>query len=311
MPAPAIAILLATYNGAANLTEQLESFARQTHPPALILVSDDGSTDATRTILSDFAAAHPALPLTVLEGPRQGAAVNFLSLLARCPSDIDMACFSDQDDVWLETKISRAVSALTDQVGGDARPLLYCARTWECDADLSNRRLSRMPRKPPDFRNALVQNIAAGNTIMLNPAALNIAREAAAYTDEVAVHDWWIYQLMTGVGARTVFDTEPVLLYRQHHGNLIGANRGGLATLRRLRHLFTGTFQKWNDMNIAALEQSSALLTAANLEVLRHFSAGRTGGLLGRISMLRTTRVYRQGKLGQASLVLAAALGRL
>ncbi|KEJ87719.1 glycosyltransferase family 2 protein, partial [Sulfitobacter donghicola] len=254
MPAPAVAILLATYNGAVNLAEQLESFARQTYSPALILVSDDGSTDATHTILRDFSAAHPALPFTMLKGPQQGAAANFLSLLARCPSDIDMACFSDQDDVWLETKISRAVAALTDHGDSGTAPLLYCARTWECDMDLSNRRLSRLPRKPPGFCNALVQNIAAGNTIMLNRAALGMAREAATYTNEVAMHDWWIYQLMTGAGAQTIFDPEPVLLYRQHVGNLVGANRGGLATLRRLRHLFTGTFRTWNDVNIAALE---------------------------------------------------------
>ncbi|MCX7568025.1 glycosyltransferase family 2 protein [Sulfitobacter sp. F26169L] len=306
MTAPAVAILLATYNGARNLAEQLDSFAAQTHPPALVLVSDDGSTDATRDILARFATAHPALPLQVLEGPQQGSAANFLSLLARCPEDIDMACFSDQDDVWLENKIARAVAQL-----GNTDPQLYCARTWECDDDLSNRRISRLPPKPAGFRNALVQNIAAGNTIMLNRAALDLARTAAARTGEVAVHDWWVYQLMTGAGARVIFDPEAVLLYRQHAGNLIGANRGMLATLRRLRHLFTGTFRRWNDINIAALEVSAAHLTEENRALLRHFARARTQGPRARIAMLRKTGFYRQGRLGQASLWLAAMLGRL
>lgn len=316
MPPPAVAILLATYNGAPNLAEQLDSFAAQTHPPALVLVSDDGSEDATRTILDSFAARHPALPVTVLEGPRAGAAANFLSLLARCPPHIDMACFADQDDVWLADKTARAVSHLARPHlarthMADTAPRLYCARTFECDADLDNRRLSRLPRKPPGFRNALVQNIAAGNTIMLNRAALDIARTAAAVTGEVAVHDWWVYQLMTGAGAEVIFDPEPVLLYRQHAGNLIGANRGGLASLRRLAHLFTGTFSRWNDINIAALEQSAQHLTPENLGLLRQFARGRSRRLAGRTAMLRSTGVYRQGMLGQASLWLAAVAGRL
>lgn len=306
MTAPAVAILLATYNGAENLDAQLRSFAEQSLPPALILISDDGSTDSTRDMIAAFAAAHPALPVQLLEGPRKGSAANFLSLLARCPAQIDMACFSDQDDVWLEDKIARAVA----QFYGEA-PMLYCARTWECDADLTNRRLSRMPRKPAGFRNALVQNIAAGNTIMLNRPALELARSAAARTGEVAVHDWWIYQLMSGAGAKVIFDPEPVLLYRQHAGNLIGANRGPLASLRRLHHLYTGTFRRWNDLNIAALEQSLDNLTKENRELLDQFATGRTKGISGRIAMLRATGFYRQGTLGHASLWLAAVLGRL
>lgn len=310
MTSPAVAVLLATYNGAGNLAEQLDSFAAQSHLPALILVSDDGSTDATREILAGFRDAHPALPLELVEGPRQGSGANFLSLLARCPDGIDMACFADQDDVWLEDKIARAVARL-DGAATPEDPVLYCAHTWECDADLRGRRLSRSPRKPPGFRNALVQNIAAGNTIMLNRPALDLARRAARNTDVIAMHDWWVYQLMTGAGAQVIYDAQAVLLYRQHGGNLVGANRGTLATLRRLRHLFTGTFRVWNDINIAALEQVSDSLTPENRALLRHFAQGRTQGLAGRFDMLRDTRVYRQGALGQASLWLAVLLARL
>jgi len=309
MTTRAVAILLATYNGAKNLRAQLDSFAAQSHPAALLLVSDDGSTDATREIIAEFAAAHPALPVQLLEGPRSGAPANFLSLLARCPAQIDMACFSDQDDVWLPHKIACAVSQLAADT--DGIPQLYCAHTWECDADLGNRRRSRSPRKAPGFRNALVQNIAAGNTIMLDRRALDMLRAAAAQTGQVAVHDWWVYQMVTGAGGRVIYDPEPVVLYRQHAGNLIGANRGPLASLRRLGHLFTGTFQRWNTLNIAALEASSQHLTPENLTLLRQFSRARSQGPLACTAMLRQTRFYRQGSLGQASLWLAALMGRL
>lgn len=306
MSSPVVAVLLATYNGAACLQEQLDSLAAQTYPPARVLVSDDGSTDATRAIVSGFAARHPALGVEILEGPRRGSAANFLSLLARCPEDVDMACFCDQDDVWLPGKIARALAQLDP-----ASLQMYCARTWECDETLQNRRASRLHPRPPGFANALVQNIAAGNTIALMGPALALSRAAAREAGAVVVHDWWIYQLLTGAGAQVIYDTEPVLLYRQHRGNLIGANRGPLATLRRLRHLFTGTFRRWNNINLAALETSAQRLTPENRRLMRAFAAGREGGPRARISMLRRTGVYRQGRLGEASLRLAALLGRL
>ncbi|MGR3482041.1 MAG: glycosyltransferase, partial [Salipiger marinus] len=166
-------------------------------------------------------------------------------------------------------------------------------------------------RRPAGFANALVQNIAAGNTIALRGPALALARAAARDPAEVVVHDWWVYQLLTGAGARVIYDAQPVLLYRQHRGNLIGANRGPLASLRRLRHLFTGTFQRWNEINLAALAASAHHLTPQNRDLLGRFAAGRAAGPLGRLAMLRATGVYRQGKLGEASLRLAALLGRL
>ena len=71
---PAVAVLMATFNGAAHLAAQLDSFAGQSLPPRWLVVSDDGSTDATLEILADFASRHPAISVTVLHGPRRGAA---------------------------------------------------------------------------------------------------------------------------------------------------------------------------------------------------------------------------------------------
>ena len=76
-----ITILMASYNGAAHIGAQLESLAAQSHADWRLIVSDDGSRDATCAIIDAFAARFPSGQIRRVEGPRQGATVNFLTLL--------------------------------------------------------------------------------------------------------------------------------------------------------------------------------------------------------------------------------------
>jgi len=304
-----IAILLATFNGAPNLREQLDSYAAQTQPAARLIVSDDGSRDETLAILADFAARHPELPLTLINGPHQGAAHNFLQLLRAVPPEIDMVAISDQDDVWLPEKLAHGAQALAAEDPG--LPTLFGGRSWVCDAQLGKRSLSSLPLRAPGFCHALVQNIAGGNTMMLNRAALDVLRPASIEPRRLVAHDWWIYQIITGIGGRVLFDPVPLLLYRQHGGNLIGANHGLAAKYRRLKLLLNGRFRHWNSVNIKALNASAHRLTPQNRQILANFEQLRHGGMIQRLRLLKRIGLYRQGLQGSLSLWLAAVLGKI
>ena len=313
-PAPArahVTILLATRDGAAHLGPQLDSIAAQSHRDWSLIVSDDGSADATCTMVERFARQREN-PVTLLQGPGRGSAANFLFLMrewaALAPPDAWMA-FSDQDDVWLADKIARAVDLLARVPAGG--PALYCSRSWVCDTGLANRRLSAPRPHPPGFRNALVQNIAAGNTIVLNPAAARLAAAAAQEAGQVVVHDWWLYQLITGCGGTVLHDDRPGLLYRQHSGNLIGANDGLAARARRVSGLLGGTVRDWNAVNIAALRRSAYRLTPENRALLEAFAHARRAHLPARLAALARLGLYRQSRPATLSLYLAALLRRL
>jgi hypothetical protein len=310
--APKVAILLACYNGAVHLRAQLDSYLTQSLPPALVLVGDDGSTDASRTVITEFAASHPTLPLRLLEGPRQGSAQNFLQLLRAVPPQIDLVAISDQDDVWLPHKLGRGAAMLA--AVEPMRAGLVLGTTLVCGEDLGAPQCSPLPRRPPDFRHALVQNIAGGNTMMLNRAAVDLlaaaSLEAGRSAGSVVVHDWWIYQIISGVGGAVIFDPEPGLLYRQHPGNLIGANTGARAKIMRLRMMMAGHFRQWNTTNLQALGASSARLTPQNRKLLENFARMRHAGPITRLWLLHKSGLYRQGFAGRVSLWVAAALGK-
>lgn len=304
-----IVVLLATCNGAAHLRPQLESLRNQLRRPTRLIVSDDGSRDDTPAILADFAASDPGFAVEILEGPRRGGAQNFLQLLRAVPQGTDFVALSDQDDVWLPDKIARGVRLLS-RLPAD-RPALLGGRSYICDADLHNQRMSSLPRRSPSFCHALVQNFAGGNTMMLNSAGIDLVRDAAAEAGRVVVHDWWIYQVISGVGGAVIFDEVPLLLYRQHGGNQIGANAGLSAKLRRMRWMLGGRFRRWNAINLAALRASSHRFTPENRAIIADFARLQRSGLWDRLTILRRLGLYRQGLEGTLALWLAAVLGRI
>ena len=307
MSEPAIAVLMATYNGAAHLAAQLDSIAGQTLPPRWLVISDDGSTDRTPDLVRDFARRHPTIAVTVLRGPGQGAAANFLHLLTHVPGGADVVALSDQDDVWLAGKLADGAALL----GDSNLPVLLGARTLVCDGNLRGAYPSPLWRRPFGFGHALVQSFAGGNTMMLNRAAIRLAAAAAQEAGQVVMHDWWLYQIIAGADGRVVFDPSPQLYYRQHGANQIGANRGPIAKLHRLRALLRGDFRHWNGINLRALAASAHRLTPENRAVLQGFGQLRALPLRERVALFRRLGLYRQGPAGTASLWLAVALGRL
>lgn len=303
---PQIVILMAVFNGGAYLQDQLDSFARQTHADWRLIVSDDGSTDDSLAILDRFAAEHP---VHIQAGPGQGFAANFLALLGSAPKDAAFVALSDQDDVWFDARLERGRRALEGV--DDATPALYCARTVVVDQRLTPLHETPLFVRPAAFPNALVQSLGGGNTMMLNRAALDLVGDAAAEAGPIVAHDWWLYQIIAGCGGTVINDPEPVLNYRQHGGNQIGANRSAAARWDRLKQVLQGRYSGWHDTNIAALNRSSHRMTVEAQHTLHRFQAARSGGLFRRLGHLWASGVYRQSRVGTAALFVACLMGRL
>lgn len=316
-------ILLATYDGAAHLQAQLNSFAAQTCQDWDMIVSDDGSHDDSRAIVVNMGAlwqappqsAAPSAPgsgchaLTLLDGPRRGFVRNFFHLLTQVPPTADWAALSDQDDVWFADKLERALVALS-AVPPEC-PGLYCAGSLICDAALTPIRRSTRFHRPPDFRNALVQSVGGGNTMVLNRAALDLVREAACEAEDAAAHDWWLYQVISASGGTILRDPEPVLFYRQHGGNAIGANTSLRGRVYRVLFIMGRRFSTWNDINLRALNASRHRFTPKARQVLDSYAQARKGRPWTRLRALWASGVYRQSRRGSFALYLACLLNRL
>ncbi len=259
---PRVAVLLSTFDGARYLPAQLASLAAQDGVRWVLYWRDDGSTDTSRAVLEEFAAGIGAGRCVRVAGlgERLGAAASFLALLravAPLLDAADLVAFADQDDVWLPAKLRRGAAAL----GTGDGPALYCARQVLVDATLTPIGLSAPMTRGLNFPALLTQNIASGCTVMMNRDAVRLA--VRSHPSPAALHDWWCALIVAGAGGRILYDEEPVVLYRQHAANLVGAApsilRRGMAALRRGPGVFMGIMRQ----NLAALAAQPELLSDA------------------------------------------------
>ncbi len=117
-----VSVVMCTYNGERYIREQLDSILAQTYPITEIIIQDNESTDGTMAILQEYAKAYPIIHVfshprftniaPTDDATRQIVNDNFFSAIARATSDY--IAISDQDDIWLHTKIEEQMSTIGD-----------------------------------------------------------------------------------------------------------------------------------------------------------------------------------------------------
>jgi glycosyltransferase involved in cell wall biosynthesis len=305
---PLVLILMGTFNGQRFIRDQLDSIASQTHNNWKLVISDDGSTDRTLEIARCWAKEVGEERVILRSGPQQGFARNFLSLASDKSLKADFYAFSDQDDIWRADKISSAVSYLRE--AKEMCPSLCCGRTAYIGKDSEIYALSPLFKKRPCFHNALVQNLAGGNTMLFNNQTRDLLEKAGLRVN-VAFHDWWTYLLVTGCEGFVFYDETPRVLYRQHDRNSLGGNLGWRAHLVRLNKLLKENFKEWTNLNTAALSKVQHLLSKNNREILADFLTARNSNVIRRCLAFKRLGIYRQTMLGNLGLLIGLLLNKI
>ena len=303
-----VTIMLGAYNGQNYIAEQLDSIHRQRHSNWELIVSDDGSTDRTPEIINGYVSQWPTGKISLRPGPRNGFCKNFLSMACDPDLSSDYYAFSDQDDLWEPEKLSAAIEWL-DSIPKNI-PALYCGRTASVDNEGNQIGLSPHFKLPPSFRNALVQSIAGGNTMVFNEAARQLLVVAGADVD-VPSHDWWLYILVTGSGGVVKYDPVPRISYRQHGENLVGANKSWTARWSRMAQLLRGRMRSWNAMHLRAIEKVRDLFTTENQRLVDDFQRIYSRSLFERLQILRKSGFHRQTTIDQLGLFAATILRKV
>ena len=228
-----VAVLMATYNGARFLREQLDSLWQQTRQDFELIVRDDGSTDGTMDMLRDEVALRPDRVRIVDDGQgRLGPKASFAALLRQ--TDARWIAFCDQDDYWLPAKLARQITTLEElqAAHGPATPLLCCSDAVVTDSELrvtapsyfARHNISVAQGRDLALPRLLFRNFAIGATTMVNAA---LAARCRSMPEEAIMHDWWC-ALVACVSGRSVVLPDAQVRYRQHGGNAVGSRRHGL-----------------------------------------------------------------------------------
>jgi hypothetical protein len=289
---PKLAILLSTYNGGKFLKEQLDSLLGQTYTNFIIVVRDDGSADDSVEILQGYADGHPdrfhlvgnAATDNNDSDDNLGACGSFSLLMDyvfqhKTELGLEQAymMFCDQDDVWYENKIERELQCMLEteaQLDQDAPALVHSDLAVVSENQdmiaISFTRYQGLETERNSFCNLAISNLVTGCTALINEAA---ARKALPIPEGAIMHDWWLGLVAAGFG-QIVFIDAPLVYYRQHGSNTIGAKEHQQATLSDKSFLHRLLSIEPNEHLFEVAEQAAAFLERYGGELAEHEMRG-------------------------------------
>lgn len=287
-----IDIVLASYNGERFIEEQIRSIQKNINYDQLVarvIIVDDGSTDNTESIVTKLLIKDPKIEWQINTSNLHGPSNNFAFGLAQTTSEYIM--LSDQDDIWLPEKISTSFAEIqslqtlhSSKVGSidGSIPLLVFSDKLIVDEQLnlisnSYFSLKKIPENwHLNFNRLCQQNVASGCTMLFNRSLLRLALPIpkTAY-----MHDWWLVLVANYCGQVSLIP-QPLIKYRQHQHNSIGANKVSkwqLITqfnqhLHKFKHSFVKTSKQAQAfelfINKHTLKSNNSLSALAQIEYL-------------------------------------------
>lgn len=292
-------MLLATYNGAEFLAQQLDSILQQTWPNLVIVIRDDHSTDNTAELIRSFASEHPDRVHRVkVDGMRGGAKDNFSTLIGyvlehKVQLGLERAymMFSDQDDIWRPEKMERQARLMFQvEESGTGTPVLVHCDLHVVDAALqpiadSFIRYQGLDARRNGFGQLLISNLVTGCTMFINEA---LAEKAVPVPPEAVMHDWWLGLVAAAFG-EIAFLPEQLVEYRQHENNTLGAREHRTPSLAG-REVLRKVFHKAYTPLFAEVATQAEIFLArfhANLAYRQRVSLRMTMGLRSKIGHLQ------------------------
>ena len=228
MDKPTIAVLLSAYNGEKFIKEQIDSILKQKDVELNLFVRLDGCTDSTKEIVNSYNGIH------VFEEENIGLAKSFMELIKKAGCDYDYYCFADQDDIWLEEKLIKAIDKLKDKT----QPTLYTSnqKLVDVNADFIGMRYSSPVNV--SYKQILCNNLVAGCTMVWNKALQQYLLDNIPTDDllKKRIHDVWVGMVAASIG-EVIYDEESYILYRQHANNVVGVKKRNklLAQFKKFR----------------------------------------------------------------------------
>lgn len=222
-----VTVLLAAYNGANHIKQQIESIkSSECDAEIFLVIGLDPSTDETAEILGNLESES----ITTIKNPTPSGSAkkNFSRLVEHALTrDSNYFAFSDQDDIWDSEKIAITLHRLheMEREHGIETPLLVFSDSRVVTEDLLVISPSFLtaeslnPDTAQDFKKLLIQNVGQGCTFLFNRALLELANPIP---DTARMHDHW-FMLVACAFGKIGYVNKPLLNYRQHSSNVLGS----------------------------------------------------------------------------------------
>ncbi len=201
-----ISVCMATYNGEKYLEAQLNSILPQLKEGDELIISDDGSSDGTMSILS----ALPSDNVRIFQNSFRNPVLNFEFALRMSTKPV--ICFSDQDDIWLPGKRELMHKQLEDAT---QRLIVMNGQIVDALGSPTGETIFERWSTHPGFWNNLLRNTFMGSSMAFTA---DLKPYLLPFPSEIAMHDWWIGLMAEKLGEVRWLE-ELTIQYRIHGNN--------------------------------------------------------------------------------------------
>lgn len=221
-----ISIAMSVYNGAAYITEQLDSIKKQKRPADEVIIVDDGSIDNTVDIVCDYINANKLFTWKLFQNSKNiGYICNFRKAISLCSGDIIFT--ADQDDRWKETKIleimnifasipeTKVIGTSVSFIDGNGNGIKreYVPYNLSC-SEFNN--ITNIP-----IYRIIEKNYMPGCTLAFRA---EIAKEYIDSGNEYVQHDWAV-ELLGSIHGGLYWYSSELVDYRLHENNTVGLGK--------------------------------------------------------------------------------------
>ena len=203
-----ISVAMAAFNGEKYIGEQINSILTQLNKGDELVISDDNSTDKTKSIILEYCEKNPQIKL--IDGPCNGVIQNFENAINACSGDIIF--LSDQDDVWLPNKITTVLDAF-NQSGADV--VMHDAVVTDSKLNIALFSFFEMRGSKAGILHNYLKNSYMGCCMAFKS---DFKKRFLPFPKKIPMHDQWIGLIAERFGS-VVFMKEKLIKYRRHSGN--------------------------------------------------------------------------------------------
>lgn len=203
---PKVSVAMATYNGDKFIKEQINSILVNLNEDDEIIISDDGSTDNTITVIKSINDKR----IKIVQGPKKGVKQNFTNAIQNTTGDIIF--LADQDDIWSKDKVKKVLKAFEDDI---YTLVIHDCQIVDKNLNIINESFFKYRKSGVGVYKNIIKNTYIG-------CCMAFRRQLLQYIipipNNIYMHDQWI-GLISELYGKNVFLKEKLIKYRRHGNN--------------------------------------------------------------------------------------------
>lgn len=229
-----ISVCMATYNGEKYVSEQLDSILSQISDADEVIIQDDNSKDGTVSVILNYADSRIKIEVNEVN---MGVVRTFEAAIKR--STGDHIFLSDQDDIWLPTKVSECMNEF------DKSPKITVVVSDAYVIDADRNLLYRSYYEMLNSGSGTIKNFRKNTFI---GCCMALKREVAIQALPIPIrsrsHDAWL-GLIGGLMGEVRFIASPLIYYRRHYSNASQMKKSNYLDIASRRFALFGGLVSW------------------------------------------------------------------